>query len=239
MNQNMDSAELGTIDAALVVVYLLGVMWRGTASTLLALQLSLIVAAAALLVFNLAVADLDAYWQPMLQAMDESYRQAGMRSPLAALQEQLEGVPDTIGALITMGVATLVWLLAALEFMLGGALSDKLPGMRPRIGRIRELDFGRTLAIAFVMVTVLAWLADMSMLRQVGFLFLTAFMLQGLAVVHWLHAREYAPVIVVFLAYGSLLVLQGYAVMAIAVVGLLDALLRVRRRLLESKGSGQ
>ena len=64
-------------------------------------------------------------------------------------------------------------------------------------------------------------------------------MLQGFAVVHWLHAREHVPVMVVFLAYGSLLVLQGYAVMALAIVGLLDALLRVRRRLLESKGSGQ
>ena len=232
-------AVLKMLAAGWIPVYLLVVMWRVTGSTLLATQLSLIVAALALLVFNLAVGDLDAYWQPMLQAMDESYRQAGMQSPLAALQEQLEGVPDTIGALITMGVVTLVWLLATLEFMLGGALTDRLPGERPRFGRIRDLDFGRTLAIAFVAVTVLAWLADLSMLRQMGFLFLTAFMLQGFAVAHWLHAREYAPLVVVFLAYGSLLVLQGYAVMAIAVVGLMDALLRVRRRLLETKGSGQ
>ncbi|MBT8082127.1 MAG: hypothetical protein KJO56_06885 [Gammaproteobacteria bacterium] len=232
-------AVLKMLAAGWIPVYLLIVMWQVTGSALLALQLSLIVAAGVMLVFNLAVGDLDAYWQPMLQAMDESYRQAGMQSPLAALQAQLEGVPDTIGALMTMGVITIVWLLSALEFVLGGALRDKLPGEKSRFFRVRDLDFGRTLALAFVAVTVLAWLADLSMLRQVGFLFLTAFMLQGFAVVHWLHAREYAPVMVVFLAYGSLLVLQGFAVMAIAVVGLMDAMVRLRRRLLEAKGSRQ
>lgn len=222
-----------------VPVYLLVSIWQVTGSALLTVQLSLVAVAALLLVFNLAVGDLEAFWQPTLQAVDASYREAGMQSPLAALREQLEGAPDTIGALMTMGVATVVWLLAALEFMLGGALKDKLPGEKSRFCRLRDLDFGRTLAMVFVAVTVLAWLADLSVLRQVGFLFLTAFMLQGFAVAHWLHAREYAPVIVVFVAYGSLLVLQGYAVMAIAVVGLMDALLRVRRRMLESKGSGQ
>ena len=225
--------------AAWAPVCLLVVMWQVTRSALLTVQLSLVIAVVALLVANLLIVDLDAFWQPTLQAIDRSYEEAGMRSPLVTLREQLEGAPDTVGVLMTMGVATLVWLLATLEFMLGGSLSDRLPGSGPRVGRMRDLDFGRTLAIAFVAVTVLAWLADSGTLRQVGFLFLTAFMLQGLAVVHWLRAREHVPVMVVFLAYGSLLVLQGYAVMAIAIVGLLDALLRVRRRLLESKGSGQ
>jgi hypothetical protein len=233
------SRVLKMLLAGWVPVYLLVVMWQVTKSAVLTVQLSVIVAAVTLLVANLLIVDLDAFWRPTLEAVDRSYQEAGMRSPLAALEQQLEGAPDTIGALMTMAVATIVWLLAALGFMLGGALSDKLPGTGPRFDRMRDLDFGRTLAIVFVAVTVLAWLADSSMLRQVGFLFLTAFMLQGFAVVHWLHNREYVPVIAVFLAYGSLLVLQDYAVMAIAVVGLMDALLRVRRRLLESKGSGQ
>jgi hypothetical protein len=64
-------------------------------------------------------------------------------------------------------------------------------------------------------------------------------MLQGFAVVHWLRGEGYAPVIVVMLMYATVLIVPDFALMTLAVIGVSDATLRLRRRLMKIKGSEQ
>ncbi len=230
---------IGMILAGWLPVYLLMVIWQATRSTMLALQVSLIIAAVALLVFNLAVADLDAFWRPILEVVDEGYREAGLSSPLAALEQLVANSPFSVGEMMTMTLAVVSWLLAALEFQLGGALGAKAPGETGQFGRFQAVDFGRVLALALAIVAALFVLAGATVMGQVSMLLLAGFMLQGLAVVHWLHGEGFVPLMVVFLTYVTMLIVQDYALMALAIVGVLDAMLRLRRRLIESKGSEQ
>ncbi len=227
------------IAIAWLPVYLLATIWQVTRSEVLVLQLSLIIAVAALLSFHLVVGDVTLFWQPIFDAVDEAYRQAGAASPFATLQEEYAATPGSLAVTMTTAVTAAVWLAAVFEFMLGGALYNKLPGERPRFGRIRDIDFGRVLATIFVAVTVVSLLSGSTLLEEVAALMFAAFLLQGFVVTHWLHLEGHAPVWVVLIAYASVLLLWQYALMAIAVVGYLDALFRARRRLVEKKGSRQ
>ncbi len=227
------------IAIAWLPVYLLATIWQVTRSEVLVLQLSLIIAVAALLSFHLVVGDVTLFWQPIFDAVDEAYRQAGAASPFATLQEEYAATPGSLAVTMTTAVTAAVWLAAVFEFMLGGALYNKLPGERPRFGRIRDIDFGRVLATIFVAVTVVSLLSGSTLLEEVAALMFAAFLLQGFVVAHWLHLEGHAPVWVVLIAYASVLLLWQYALMAIAVVGYLDALFRARRRLVEKKGSRQ
>ena len=216
--------------------YVLAVVWQRSRSLLLTLQLSLLAAIGVLLVFHVAVSDIDAFWEPVFKVLDDGYRQQGLTSPVAVLREGLAPLPDSLAVLMTTSVITMYWLLSIVEIGFGGALYNALPGERRVFGRMRDLDFGRVLAGLFAVVLVLAFATGSSLLRQIGLLMTFAFVVQGIVVAHWLHLERRAPAWLVVATYGSLLVLMQYAVVAIAVIGYLDAWFRIRHRIQIGKG---
>ena len=56
-------------------------------------------------------------------------------------------------------------------------------------------------------------------------------MMQGLAILHWLRSEGMMPLIVVVSVYIILPFLQIFLVMALSIIGYIDALLGFRRRL--------
>jgi uncharacterized protein YybS (DUF2232 family) len=63
----------------------------------------------------------------------------------------------------------------------------------------------------------------------VAFVAFMMFWLQGLAIIHWLHAERGMPVLLVILAYALLPFLNALLLMALAVVGYIDAWFEFRR----------
>ena len=217
-------------------VVLLATIRSFTRSTLLALQISALLAIAGMLMF-VAFIDVDAFWAAYVESVNAAAREAGVASPFEMLQP--EGSQQSLAAIMTPAVTAGIWMMAVVTFMLGGGLFDKLPGDRPKFGRFRDVDFGKVLAGLFVLSLVIAYASDSSAVWQVGAVFTTVFLLQGFVVVHWLYLEKHAPLVVVFAAYGLVLVLPQYAVAGLAVAGFLDALFGMRRRLVERKGSRQ
>ena len=122
------------------------------------------------------------------------------------------------------------WTLYVTVVLLGYAAWRTLPDKGPVYGRFCDLNLGRVLALTMAVSSVLAVLTGSDWLQNLAFVAFMMFWLQGLAIIHWLHVERAMPVIVVILAYAMLPLLNALLLMALAVVGYIDAWFEFRRR---------
>ena len=206
---------------AWVPVLLLAVLLVTTRSLTLTMQVSVILAVVGLLGFHVVVADPVAFWEPLLVAMGELARQSGLELNTELLNAELMTVSTTL----------VFWILPTAAMLLGYGLYKKLPGETRSYGFFRDLSFGKVIAVALAIVSVLAFAVDSTVLRGVAAVLFAAFCVQGVALVHWIHAREMLPVGVVISMYILLPLLQVLLVTVLAVFGYMDAWFDFRRRM--------
>jgi hypothetical protein len=118
----------------------------------------------------------------------------------------------------------------AVMLLLGHSLYQHGPGEREDYGRFRDLNLGRVIASAMAVTSVVAFLAQLAWLQSVAFVMFAVFSLQGIAIMHWLHAEGMVPVFLLVLMYGTMVVLSPIVVTAMAVLGYIDAWFNLRRR---------
>ncbi|MDH3619962.1 MAG: DUF2232 domain-containing protein [Gammaproteobacteria bacterium] len=217
-------------------VLLLVTLWQFTRSAQLTLQLSVIVAVMALFVFEWAIGDSAAYWEPMIEAVERFYQERGVASPFPAQGDEAGEFRATVARTMTSWFVVAFWFAAVMEFLLGGGLYNQLPGERPKFSRFRDVNFGQVIATLLVLVMIVAYLTGSEILYQVGVVVFAAFLLQGFAVAHWLHLEGHSPGWIVVLLYVLLLSVPVYVVIAVAVTGFLDAWFGIRRRLVKNEG---
>ena len=206
---------------AWVPVLMLAVLLVATRSLALTVQVSVLLAVAGLLGFHLVVADPVAFWEPVLAAMSELARQSGLELNTQLLSAELMTVSATLA----------FWILPTTATLLGYGLYRKLPGETADFGRFRNLNLGRVIAVALALVSVLAFAFGSTVLQGVSAVLFVAFCMQGLAIVHWLHARETLPVGAVIAIYILLPLLQVLLITVLAVLGYMDAWFEFRRRM--------
>ena len=206
---------------AWVPVMLLAVLLVTTRSLTLTTQVSVILAVAGLLGFHVVVADPVAFWEPVLMAMGELARQSGLELNTELLNAELMTVSTTLA----------FWILPTAATLLGYGLYKKLPGETRSYGLFRDLSFGKVIAVTLAIVSVLAFAIDSTVLQGVAAVLFVAFCVQGVALVHWMHAQEMLPVGVVISMYILLPLLQVLLVTVLAVFGYMDAWFEFRRRM--------
>lgn len=189
-------------------------------SLTLTLQVSVIVAVAALLVFQMAVPDAEAFWRPYLDLMGEIIRKNG----LALNTELLTADVMTVSAVLVL------WILYTGALLLGYGLYRRLPAGTDNYGRFRDLNFGRVLAFTLALLSLLAFVIDAALLENLAFIIFVMFMMQGLAMVHWLHGEGKLPLIAVVSVYVLMPFLQVLLIMVLALIGYTDAWVGFRRR---------
>ena len=209
------------VTVAWVPVLLLAVLLVTTRSLTLTMQVSVILAVAGLLGFHLVVADPVAFWEPVLAAMGDLARQSGLELNTELLNAELMTVSATLA----------FWILPTTGMLLGYGLYRKLPGETRSFGRFRDLSFGQVIAVALAVVSVLAFAIDSAVLQGVAAVIFVAFCMQGMALVHWMHARELLPVGVVISMYILLPLLQVLLVTVLAMFGYMDVWFGFRRRM--------
>ena len=207
--------------AAWLPVLLLAMLLVTTRSLTLTLQVSVILAVVGLLGFHVAVEDPVAFWQPVLLATAELARQSGLELNTQLLNAELMTVSATLA----------FWILPTTGMLLGYGLYRKLPGETRSFGRFRDLSFGQVIAVALAVVSVLAFAIDSAVLQGVAAVIFVAFCMQGMALVHWMHARELLPVGVVISMYILLPLLQVLLVTVLAMFGYMDVWFGFRRRM--------
>lgn len=224
------SASVGQIVASAVTwwlpVFILVAMARHWRSVPLALQVSVILAMVATIGYFVVLGDPSGYWNEAITVSIELARQAGLHEQADMLsQSQAMIVPQ-----MTMLFVFTVWTFYVAVMLSGYALYQTLPGKERIYGRFCDLNFGRVLAAIMAVASVGAVLTGWTWLQNLGFVAFAVFWLQGLAILHWLHAAKRLPVFVLIMAYALLPILNVLLVISFAVLGYMDAWFDFRAR---------
>ncbi len=210
-----------------VPVLLAAMLLLATRSLTLVMQVSVIVAIAAMLGFYVFVSDPLAFWQPYLAQMEELVR----RNNLQLNMEMFTAEVMTVSAILAF------WMLYVVGLLFGYALYRQLPTETGEFGRFRELNFGRVIAIAMALAATLAVVTGAGWIQNLAFVMFVFFWIQGLAIVHWLHAEGTLPVAALIAVYLFLPILQILLMAFLAVLGYTDAWFDIRRRMKKAEGS--
>lgn len=198
--------------------------WR---SLTLTLQVSVIVAAAALLGFYVILGDPAAFWSGWL--VDEAaplFREMGLHEQAASLLENRAAIAQQMTVLFVFAL----WSLYAFGLLFGNALFDALDGQSAVFGRFCDLNFGRVLAVIMAVASVAALISGAVWLQNFAFLVFAVFWIQGLAIMHWLHAEKRFPTVLLIAVYALIPLLSALPVISFAVVGYTDAWFAYRTR---------
>ncbi len=204
-----------------VPVMLLALLLVTMRSLTLTLQVSVIVAVAAMLLFQVAVPDPAAFWQPYLDLMDAVIKENGLQLDTELLSAEV----------MTISATLVFWMLYTAALLIGYWLYRGLPQETVDFGRFRELNFGRVIAFTTAIFSLLALVIGAAWLSNVAFIVFVMFMMQGLALVHWLHGEGILPVFAVVSVYLLMPFLQVLLVIVLAMIGYTDAWIGFRRRL--------
>ena len=207
-------------------VILLVVMMRGWRSLTLTLQVTVIAAMLITLGFYAVLGDPNVFWGEILVRISDSFREMGLTQHADILVQER----DVIAPQMTVLVVITTWSLYAVVLLLGYAVYRALPGITSSFGLFRDLNFGRVLALTMAVASVIAMLTGAVWLQNFAFVIFAMFWLQGLAIIHWLHANKRVPLAVVILVYALIPLLNALLVMGLAVVGYIDAWFGFRRR---------
>jgi hypothetical protein len=220
------SQVLGNALVIWAPVILLVVMMRGWRSLTLTLQVTVIAAMLITLGFYAVLGDPNVFWGEILVRISDSFREMGLTQHADILVQER----DLIAPQMTVLVVITTWSLYAVVLLLGYAVYRTLPGITSNFGLFRDLNFGRVLALIMATASVVAMLTGAVWLQNFAFVIFAMFWLQGLAIVHWLHANKRVPLAVVILVYALIPLLNALLVMGLAVVGYIDAWFGFRRR---------
>ena len=205
---------------------LLATLLTVTKSLTLTLQISVLVCVLGMVAFFIVVGDPIAFWEAELLVAADVWRNLGA----AELADNLTQGQAVLAAQMTMFIAIMLWTIYAATFVLGYRLYRQLPGETARFGRFRDLNFGRVIALIMALCSIVAFLSGAAWLQNIAFVMFAIFWLQGLAIVHWMHGEKLVPAFVVIVVYVLMLPLSAVIVVALAVVGYIDAWFGLRRR---------
>ena len=211
--------------------WLLAVLLQRTRSLTLTLQISVLIAVLALSMFHAVVDDPAEFWRRIWMAIAEAWREAGLVEQADLVENQM----NLLTQRMTLFVTAISWFVHAIVCVLGYLLYRQLPGETADYGEFRELNFGRVIAVILAVASVAAFVSGTVWLQNVAFVMFFAFWLQGLSVVHWMHAAGHLPVFGVIAVYVLMPILNVILVMSLALVGYIDAWFRLRRPRIETE----
>ena len=209
-----------------VPVMLLAALLRSRRSLTLALQVAALIALLVTLAFYLLFGDPATYWSDVLVNVAAAFRDMGLQQHADTLLAQRE----VVAAQMTTLVVLATWSLYVTVLLLGYAIFRMLADKPAEFGRFCDLNFGKVLALTMAITSVLAVLTGSVWLQNLAFVAFALFWLQGLAIIHWLHAERGLPILAVILVYALLPLLNALLIMALAVLGYIDAWFEFRRR---------
>ncbi len=196
-------------------------------SLTLTMQVSVIIALVGLLGFYAVLGDPAPFWSSWLANEGATmFRELGLQEQAATLIENQAAIAQQMTVLFVFTI----WSLYAFGLLLGYGLYQALPGQKTVFGRFCDLNLGRVLALIMAVASVAAVLIGATWLRNFAFLVFLIFWIQGLAIVHWLHAEKRLPAIILIVVYALIPLLSALPVISFAVVGYTDAWFGYRTR---------
>ncbi|MGI9270753.1 MAG: hypothetical protein ACR2QT_03195 [Woeseiaceae bacterium] len=215
---------IGLLSFWLPIVALAAVA-RATRSLTLTLQLSVILVVLGTIAFFVLTNDPVAFWRDMIAANPvlQSLQLAEWKVALGVSEIEFAGVMSTMFAIG-------FWFGLVIVVMLGYWMYQTQPGKTGEFGRFCDLNFGRVIALLLAITSIAGFAFGVIWIKSIAVVVFAVFWLQGAAMVHWMHAVGYVPILVVFAAYVLTVLLFEYMFPALAVLGYTDAWFRYRHR---------
>lgn len=206
-----------------------------TQSLTLTLQVSALVAVLLTLGFHLVVDDVVAYWQPVTTYMLEWARENGLHEQAQLMQSD----PVMTANMVTIAIVLSSWMLYVLYLLFGYRVYAQMSEDTGIFGRFCDLNFGRVLALILAVTSLLAVASEIAPVQNIAFVMFAIFWIQGLAIVHWLHAEAQLPLFVVIATYMLMLMpmLNVFLILALAISGYVDAWFGFRSRSVKQQKS--
>lgn len=198
-----------------------------TRSLTLTAQALAVLMLAGIAVFYVGAGDVAAFWRPFLEQFAGNIEQAG------GMAMETSAFVTTAQVIITGLAGGMIWVGAMLVILLGYGLYVLLPDRGPVFGRFRDLNLGRTLALATALISVAATLTSSPWLVNSALALLVAFILQGLALLHGVFERRQWPPALLIVIYVLAILpspVMGAVVGMLSLGGYLDAWIDIRRR---------
>ena len=226
----VSGAGLAQVPASVLTTWLpalfLGATLQLSRSLTLTLQVSVLVAALMTIGFHVVVDDIVAYWEPVTSYMLEWARQSQLHEQVQLMESQ----PVMTANMVTIAIVLSSWGLYVLYLLFGYLAYSRMSAKPGEFGRFRELNFGRVLALIMALISVLALVSGSAVIQNLAFVLFAMFWLQGLAVLHWMHAEGQIALLVLIVVYVLMPVLHVFLFLALAVLGYTDAWFGYRRR---------
>ncbi len=226
----VSGAGLAQVPASVLTTWLpallLGATLQLSRSLTLTLQVSVLVAALMTVGFHVVVDDIVAYWEPVTSYMLEWARQSQLHEQVQLMESQ----PVMTANMVTIAIVLSSWGLYVLYLLFGYLAYSRMSAKPGDFGRFRELNFGRVLALIMALISVLALVSGSAVIQNLAFVLFAMFWLQGLAVLHWMHAEGRIALLVIIVVYVLMPVLHIFLFLALAVLGYTDAWFGYRRR---------
>lgn len=207
---------------------LLAMLIKRTRSISFTMQVSVIVAVIAIIGIHLLSGDPVALWGGVIDHSIAVLREVGWNEQDVAT---LANNRELIAQQMTMVSVFVPWSMLALAVVLGYALFQHLPEQQGRFGRFSDLQLGKVLAASMALTSLAAAAVSVASLQDLAFVLFAVFWLQGLAVMHWLHAEGVLPNLAIVALYALLPFLHVLLILGLAVLGYSDAWFNYRQRI--------
>lgn len=202
----------------------LGVMLARTGSLTLCLQVSVLAAAAMLVVLHVSFGDPQAFWAPFVREVAEDLERRGLPMNL-----EQDGLADTLARTLWGWVTVLTMLLAMCALFLA-RWWQSLPSEAGRFGaEFQHLRLGVVLGVLGAAVIGASFFMDRPLVDDLGRIFLGSLMLVGLAAAHRFKAAGRLNGVWLWAIYVLLVVAAPVMVAALAGWGFVDNWLRSHR----------
>lgn len=163
--------------------FVLAVIYGRTASLSTMVAVATVIALVGVFLAYAYYGSMEIFWSSLMQGMVQAWQDQGVTLEPQAVDLMLEQMPKLLTMLIAMGMLT-VWLSM---LFLARWWQTRLYEMLPFSASFQQILLGNSLAVGLMLVLLLALLMpEQAMLQDMLGVLVLAFMVQGLAVLHYI-----------------------------------------------------
>ena len=208
-------------------VIFITLIYKKNSSFTLTVQLLSIISIIFLIYFFIVVGQPDTFWSEILNNLSTILTDSGLRDEALLIQKQMNLIIEQISSII----AVMIWSSYVFILAFGLNIYNSDESTSNSLDSFSDLNLGKFIAVFAALCSLSLFFADIYWLKNLTYMLLLFFWLQGLAVIHWFRNKRIIPRFLLVIIYVLLPVFNVLIVMLLAVVGYTDAWFNFRSRI--------
>ena len=207
-------------------VIFITLIYKKNSSFTLTVQLLSIISIIFLIYFFIVVGQPDTFWSEILNNLSTILTDSGLRDEALLIQNQMNLIIEQISSII----AVMIWSSYVFILAFGLNIYNSDESTSNSLDSFSDLNLGKFIAVFAALCSLSLFFADIYWLKNLTYMLLLFFWLQGLAVIHWFRNKRIISRFLLVIIYVLLPVFNVLIVMLLAVVGYTDAWFNFRSR---------